>query len=68
MRPRPIVKNRGFYKPMQKEERGSLGLNPRAFGLLLIVVEVMYFSTWRPWHCYVSLVRHRLRRQGRPRP
>jgi hypothetical protein len=40
MRPRPIVKNRGFYKPMQKEERGSLGLNPRAFGLFLIVVEV----------------------------
>jgi hypothetical protein len=44
MRPRPIVKNRGFYKPMQKEERGSLGLNPRAFGLFLIVVKVLYLS------------------------
>ena len=26
---------------MQKEGRGSLGLNPRAFGLFLIVVEVL---------------------------
>ncbi len=26
---------------MQKEERGSLGLNPGAFGLFLIVVKVV---------------------------
>ena len=38
MRPRPIQQR--LYKPLQKEERGSLGLNPRAFGLFLIVVEV----------------------------
>ena len=29
---------------MQKEERGSLGLNLRAFGLFIIVVKVLYFS------------------------
>jgi hypothetical protein len=29
---------------MQKGERGSLGLNLRAFGLFIIVVKVLYFS------------------------
>jgi hypothetical protein len=42
MRPRPIQQR--FYKPMQKEERGSLDLNPRAFGVFLIVVKVLYLS------------------------
>ncbi len=44
MRSRPIIKKQSFYKPLQKEERGSLGLNPRAFGLFLLVIKVLCLS------------------------
>jgi hypothetical protein len=49
MRPRPIVKKQRFYKPLQKEERGSLGLILRGFELFLIVVKVLCLS-WCKGH------------------
>ncbi len=42
MRLRPMIKQQRFYKPLQKEERGNLGLNPRAFGLSLFIVKVLF--------------------------
>ncbi len=46
MRPRPTAENRGFISPCRRRRNvhGSLGLNLRALGLVIIVAKILYFS------------------------